>query len=61
VVRVSKLGSVMDMDILKLMTGSGWAAIGFFAARHREGDQPYLLADVRECGDCTGSESRMVD
>jgi hypothetical protein len=44
--RVSKLGSIMDVDVLKLMTGPARAAIGLFATRHREGDQPYLLADI---------------
>jgi hypothetical protein len=46
VVRVSKLGAVMDVDVLKAMTGPGWAAIPLFATRHREGNQPYLLADI---------------
>jgi hypothetical protein len=44
--RVFKLGSIMDVDVLKLMTGPARAAIGLFATRHREGDQPYLLADI---------------
>jgi hypothetical protein len=46
VVRVSKLGAVMDVDVLKSMTGPGWATILLFTTGHREGDQPYLLADI---------------
>jgi hypothetical protein len=54
---VSKLGSIMDVDVLKLMTGPARAAIGLFATRHREGDQPYLLAEIQERGDCTRASS----
>jgi hypothetical protein len=36
----------MDVDVLKVMTRAGRAAIGLLAPRHREGDQPYLLADI---------------
>jgi hypothetical protein len=46
VVRVSKLGAVMDVDVLKSMTGPSWAAILLFATGHRKGDQPYLLANI---------------
>lgn len=45
-VRVSKLGTVMDVDVLKAMAGPGWAAIPLFVTRHREDNQPYILADI---------------
>jgi hypothetical protein len=57
VVRVSKLCSVMDVDALKVVTSPGRAAIGFLATRHREGDQPYLLAEIQGRGDCTRASS----
>jgi hypothetical protein len=57
VVRVSKLGSVMNVDSLKVVTSAGRAAIGFLATRHREGDQLYLLAEIQERGDCTRASS----
>lgn len=45
-VGVSKLSTVMDVDVFKAMTGPAWAAILLVVTRHRDDDQPYLLADI---------------
>jgi hypothetical protein len=55
VVRISELGSVVDVNALVVMTSPGWAAIGPFPVRHPSA--PGMMADSARAADRRACQS----